>query len=196
MSLISQITSSFNSSVHSSFYIKVDKTQIYVRGFEDASWIRCSTCFEVNTDKEYQIVRLFDSNSHNAEIKLFPASGLTKVVSPFNHPRLIYHNFEYAEIFIRFLIKPLKQRWWKTTNCIIFQLGYNPEGGFTDIESRALADSLGHCGAKQCFIVNPSYNLTEKQIEELYLEINSSRIKKVNKLSREFQKKLSWPFTQ
>jgi len=186
--------SSFNSSVYSSFYIKVDKTSIYIKSFENDSWIRCSTAFEVNIDKKYQIVRLFDLSSQNTEVNLFPVSGLTKKVNPFNHPRLIYHNFEYAEMFIRFLIKQLTKRWWKTMNCIIFQLGYNPNGGLTDVESKMLADSLEHCGAKQCYIVNPCYELTEKQIEELYSEINSSRIKKVIKLSQKSQEKLSWPF--
>jgi len=59
-----------------------------------------------------------------------------------------------------------------------------------------LADSLEHCGARQCYIVNPSYPMTKKQIEELYAEINSSRISKLNKLSKGHKEKLSWPFIQ
>ncbi len=185
--------SSLNSSIYNSFYIKVDKSQIYVRGFENNSWIRCSTTFEINANKINQIVRLSQLSSKNAEINLFPVTGVTKKENPFDHPRLVYHNFELTEIFIRYLIKSLSRKWWKSINCVIFQLGYEPKGGLTDVEAKMLADSLEHCGAKQCYIIDPSYEMTEMQIEELYAEINKSRIKKPNKLGQKVLKKLSWP---
>lgn len=196
MSFIKQLISGYNISIYSSYYIKVDKNRIYLRSFRRDASISCSTSFEVDTERKNQIVRLSELDTHNTEIKLYSVSGSTTKVNPFNHPRLIYHKFEYAEIFIRFLIKHLKKRWWESANCIIFQLGYDPEGGMTDVEAKMLAESLEHCGARQCYIINPSYSMTEGQIEELYAEINSSRIAKVNKLSKGYQEKLSWPFAQ
>jgi len=59
------------------------------------------------------------------------------------------------------------------------------------VEAKMLAEPLEHCGAKQCFIVNPSFDMTEKQIEGLYTEIVSSSDFIMNKINPETAKKLS-----
>ncbi len=193
--IVNNFRSRFNSFFHVSFYIKVDKERIYVRTFENESWIRCSTTFEVNADKEYQIVGISSIETHNIDLKLVQRKGLTKRVNPFNHPRLVYPQFGITEGFIRFLMKQHRFGWWKSVNCIILELGYYPEGGLTDVESKMLADSLEHCGAKQCYIINPSFKMTEKEIDDLCSIVNSSKIKKAKKLSSEMLKKLSHPFS-
>jgi len=91
MSFIKQLISGFNTSIYSSYFIKLDKNRIYIRSFRRDSSINCSTTFEVNAKRKNQIVRVSEIDTSNTEIKLSSVSGPTEKVNPFNHPRLIYH---------------------------------------------------------------------------------------------------------
>ena len=105
-------------------------------------------------------------------------------VNPFSHPRTVIHQFEYAELLIRFLVKRLVTGWWLSLKTAYFQLDYSPEGGLTDIEKRALVDSLVHSGFKNVYILKQ--NAAETKITELHQELRekrflgSDRVKKIN----------------
>ncbi|MEQ9091914.1 MAG: hypothetical protein RIE52_12540 [Balneola sp.] len=150
-----------------SFYIKACKDKFFVKSFINGNWIQCNTEFELN--ENYKVVRLNKLESSLKELKIDRTQTTTSKFNPFNHPRVIIHEFEALEIFTRFLLKNLTFEFWRKAKTFIFQLDYEPIGGITDIEIRAIRDYLEHLGAQKIYIVNPKYNsISFEKIEHFY----------------------------
>lgn len=158
-----------------SFYIKAGKNDFYIRSFINGNWIRCSPEFELS--ENYKVVKINKLESSLKQVKIDRIQTTTSKFNPFNHPRVIIHQFEALEIFTRFLIKNLHFKFWKSTKTFIFQLDYDPEGGITDIELRAVRDYLEHVGAKEVYIVNPKYSsLSFEKIERFYKQTSTKKL--------------------
>lgn len=86
------------------------------------------------------------------EIALAGVSG-AKVIKPFAHPRSLISDFSSAEVLLRWQIKKMIGNKLITLApvIVIHPLG-NPEGGFTEIELRALRELGLGAGAKKVFV--------------------------------------------
>lgn len=168
-----------------SYYIKAGKETFYIKCFESGQWIRCKPGFEVDGNGRIQKIHLDSSNFDLIESE--PIRIATQTVNPFNHPRMILHQFELAEQFIRYIIKKFKTAWWKSTRTFVFQLDYAPDEGITDIELRAIRDLLEHSGAREIYIIKPTVSVSEHKVDALYQEISQKRVSKKTKLDPEWQ---------
>lgn len=167
-----------------SYYIKAGKENFYIKCFESEQWIRCKSEFEVDDNGRIQKIYTSSSNLDQKENK--PLQVATKRINPFNHPRTILHHYELAEQFIRYLIRKFTANWWTSTRTFIFQLDYAPEGGITDIELKAIRESLEHSGATEIFIIKPNISIPENKVDALYQKISQKRFSK-EKLNSEWQ---------
>lgn len=168
-----------------SYYIEAGKENFYIKCFESGQWIRCKSEFMI--DEKQNICKIFIESgtielNENRSIQVN-----TERVNPFNHPRVVLHQFELAEQFIRCLIGKFKAGWWTSTRTFIFQLDYAPDGGFTDIELRAIRDSLEHSGAKEVYIIKPDISVSERKVDDLYQEISKQRFSRKKKLNPEWR---------
>lgn len=86
------------------------------------------------------------------EIAQAGVSG-AKVIKPFAHPRSLISDFSSAEVLLRWQIKKMIGNKLITLApvIVIHPLG-NPEGGFTEIELRALRELGLGAGAKKVFV--------------------------------------------
>lgn len=72
------------------------------------------------------------------------------VVNPFSHPRTLISDFTSAEQLLKaFLRRLVKNRWLMPSPRIIIHPLGDPEGGFTQIERRALRELALSAGAAQ-----------------------------------------------
>lgn len=172
--------------LENSFYIKAGKNDFYIKSLINKNWIRCSSEFELSED--HKVVKLSNPESSFKELKFDLREKRTRKITPFNHPRVLIHEFEALEIFTRYLIKNLTLKFWKNTKTFVFQLDYEPLGGITDVELRAIRDYLEHVGAKETYIVNPKYNsLSFEKVEQFYQQVSTKKFFKKHKLNSEFK---------
>ena len=169
-----------------SFYIKAGKDSFYIKSLVNKSWIRCSSEFELS--EGHRVTKIFNLETNLKELKMdWSQQGASKF-NPFNHPRVLIHQFEALEIFTRFLIKKLTFKFWKSTKTFIFQLDYEPLGGIADTEMRAIRDYLEHVGAKEVYIIKPKYSsLSFEKVELFYKQTSKKKLFKKPVLDSEFK---------
>ncbi len=192
MQLNKNINARINNLLHYSFYIRAGKEQIYIKCFENDSWLQCSS--SVGVDEKSRIQRIKILKSSEKRQPAFSNKPVVKTINPFDHPRLVYNQYEHAEALIRFLLRYLmelpKSSRWKMAGYIIFQLDYEPEGGITDVEKKMIKESLEQSSAKLGLVAKPSTVVSEDKIEKLYTYIVENRISKEDQIEQELQEML------
>lgn len=168
---------------YDSFYIKAGKETFFIKSLTTGKWIHCKSEFEL--DKQYRVKKISGISSNLKSInKSWNQNGDLKI-NPFGHSRVIIHQFEALDIFTRTLVKELIPSFWRSSRTFIFHLDYEPLDGLTDIELRVIRDYLEHCGAKEVYIINPKYSLSESKLDSLYHQISKTKFLQKDKLDSE-----------
>ena len=83
-----------------------------------------------------------------AQARLAAASAPAEIVNPFAHPRSLISDFTLAEQLLRYRLKTMHSRSWlaASPHIVIHPLG-EPQGGFTQVELRALRELASAAGA-------------------------------------------------
>lgn len=178
-----------NKLLYHSFYIRAGKEQIYIKCFENDSWLRCSSSVGFDENNNVQRIKILaGSNRKQYSVSKNPA---LKIQNPFDHPRLVYNQFENAKAVIQYLVNYLRRlppgNRWKMIKCIIFQLDYEPDGGISDIEKRMILDSLLNSRAVSAYVAKPSPIVSEGEIKQLYTAIVENLIANENHLETKFK---------
>jgi rod shape-determining protein MreB len=75
------------------------------------------------------------------------------LVNPFKHPRSLLSDFTVAEVIIKGFVKKLFDgRLFVGSPIVVLHPRVNPEGGFTQIEIRALRELAIGAGASKAFV--------------------------------------------
>ncbi len=125
--------------------------------------------------------------SSNVDTNGWMQEEFTKQVDPLNHPRAILSEFEVFEITLKAVVKKLKDKWFLESAVFVMSWDYEPEGGITEIERRAIRDSAEHCGAKVVYIISKRFDYDERMLEKW----NSVLVKSYGKSSKKRDKILS-----
>lgn len=93
-----------------------------------------------------------------------PPGVTMELVNPFNHPRSIISDFVLAEQLLRYQLRSLLGKGWLQPApwVVMHPLGV-PEGGYTQVEIRALHEMCMGAGASQC-VVWQGPPLTDAQV--------------------------------
>lgn len=85
-----------------------------------------------------------------AQARLAAASEPADIVNPFAHPRSLISDFTVAEQLLKHQLKAMHARSWlaASPHIVIHPLG-EPEGGFTQVELRALRELASAAGASK-----------------------------------------------
>jgi len=87
------------------------------------------------------------------------------LVNPFKHPRMLLSDFTAAEVvFNAFLKKLLSQRLFALSPIVIMHPRVDPEGGFTQIELRALRELGASGGRRTVFLCLEKRDLTDAEL--------------------------------
>jgi len=98
------------------------------------------------------------------------ASPSVELVNPFKHPRTLLSDFTVAEQVIQgFVRKLLGSRPFLLSPIVVLHPKVDPEGGFTQIELRALRELAVGAGAAQVFI-RAGRDLTDEEVLNLRLD--------------------------
>jgi rod shape-determining protein MreB len=89
----------------------------------------------------------------NAQAAGLPPGVTLDLVNPFNHPRTIISDFVIAQQLLKHQLWALLGKgWFKPAPwMVVHPLGI-PEGGYTDVEIRALHEMCMGAGASQCVV--------------------------------------------
>ncbi|MBD9582775.1 rod shape-determining protein [Delftia sp. DLF01] len=84
------------------------------------------------------------------QARLAAASEPAEVVNPFAHPRSLISDFILAEQLLKYQLRRMHRRAWlaASPHIVIHPLG-DPEGGFTQVELRALRELANAAGASK-----------------------------------------------
>ncbi len=93
-----------------------------------------------------------------------PPGVTLELVNPFNHPRTIISDFVLAQQLLKHQLRALLGKGWfqPAPWVVVHPLGV-PEGGYTEIEVRALYEMCTAAGASQC-VVWQGPPLTDAQV--------------------------------
>ena len=102
----------------------------------------------------------------------------TEVINPFAHPRSLISDFSSAQLLLRYFVRRVAGRTWLQGRPLVFlQPMGNPEGGYTQIERRALHELALGAGASQvvvCLSAAPTDQemlATKMKISTRFIEI-------------------------
>ena len=87
------------------------------------------------------------------EAKAAAAGGNAELVNPFKHPRTLISDFTTAELVLKGLLKKLFEgRLFVAAPVIVLHPRVDPDGGFTQIEIRALHELAMGAGASKVVV--------------------------------------------
>jgi len=90
-----------------------------------------------------------------------------KPIKDFSDSKIIFADYENAEVSIKFLLKSLFNEYnFLPTLKAITQVLYNENYKLSSVEKRAILDSLRHCNAKAVFLIEHNHPLTISQAKE------------------------------
>jgi rod shape-determining protein MreB len=99
--------------------------------------------------------------------RLAAATQSADLVNPFKHPRSLLSDFTVAEVILRaFLKKLFDGRLFAGAPIVVLHPRVNPEGGFTQIEIRALRELAMGAGASKA-VVWHGRDLTNDELQNL-----------------------------
>lgn len=144
-----------------------------MRSLDTGGYIKCRSEFLV--DDEGEVAKIYVESS-NVDIPEGRASNeATQKVSPFGHPRVVMDQYRLAESFIKYLFDEIRSSWRTGAKRVFFELSYEPEGGISEIEKRALRDSLEHAGGRLVTLLRPSASVSDQDIDYAYDVLSSTR---------------------
>ncbi|MBO6525296.1 MAG: rod shape-determining protein [Balneolaceae bacterium] len=153
-------------SLNRSFFVQIGRGTLYVKCFENGNWLKTKTDVGISDDYRVKSIQVISSS---VDTNGWMQEEFSKKIDPLNHPRgVIISDFEVFEMTLRAVLRKLTDKWYVTTAIFIMNLDYEPEGGITEIERRAIRDSAEHCGAKEVYIISKRFNYDETILEELY----------------------------
>lgn len=83
-----------------------------------------------------------------AEARLHSTAEGVQIVNPFGHPRTLVGDFTVGEQLLRLAVQCVHPRhWWLPAPRVVLHPLGDPEGGFTQIELRALREMAHGAGA-------------------------------------------------
>lgn len=87
-------------------------------------------------------------------------------VNPFDHPRLLVHDFAVAEFIVRHAFAQLSQRkYFRPTPVVVVHVTEPLEGGLTEIERRVLREIMEGAGARKVYIWE-SHELSDSELQQ------------------------------
>jgi len=94
-------------------------------------------------------------------------AGAPEIINPFKHPRTLVSDFTAAQVVFKGFFKQLFEgRLFATSPIVVLHPKVDPEGGFTQIEIRALQELAIGAGASRV-IVWQGRDLAENELREL-----------------------------
>jgi rod shape-determining protein MreB len=134
-------------SLQPKFYVRLSPTRLSVRNTRNGATIEGSPLLAIDTRGKRKVVAIGDEATQHMNDKNI------LVLNPFNHPRTLISDFTSAEALLKGFVKKLLTQgsWFQLAPVIIMHPCADPEGGFTQVELRALHElCLGACasGAK------------------------------------------------
>lgn len=87
-------------------------------------------------------------------------------VNPFDHPRLLVHDFVVAEKLMRHAFRQLsKHKYFRPVPVVVAHVMEHLEGGLTEIERRVLRETMEGAGAKTVYIWE-SHELSDRELQQ------------------------------
>lgn len=109
------------------------------------------------------------SNSPKKKVLDIGSSAPTQnatIVNPFDHPRLLVHDFQVTEkLFQHAFLKVAKHRYFSPSPIAVLHVIEPLEGGLTTIEMRVLREAAYSAGAREVYIWDGP-QLTTRQLQD------------------------------
>ncbi len=97
------------------------------------------------------------------------------LINPFDHPRLIIHDFQVAEKLLRYTFRQVaKYHFISPSPIAVLQVNEKLEGGLTTIEKRALLEAVYGAGAREVYFWSGP-ELTVRQLQDGLYKSGESR---------------------
>ncbi len=136
------------------YYLRVSRDRVLARNVSTGHFVEVTP--KIGVDNKYTIVSVGDPVDPQA----------TKVLRPFEHPRVLFNEFAAAEKILQFVIRELSpKKFFAPSNVVVVHPDSELEGGLTQIEARALREMVQGAGAREVHIYcGPA--LSDREVED------------------------------
>ena len=127
------------------FYVRLSPSHLSVRNTDNSRTVDGTPLLAIDTRGNRKIIALGDEATQHMN------DPTVLVLNPFNHPRTLISDFTAAEALLKGFVKKLLEQasWFQPAPVIIMHPCVNPEGGFTQVELRALHELCLGAGASK-----------------------------------------------
>ncbi len=133
----------FTRFLNSTLYIQIQPAHVVVRDVQKGKELREEAVLVLKAQGDRK--QVVGVGKRAADLAV--GEGHTQV-RPFTHPRTIISDFHSAEHLLRYLVKDIFQAsWYRPSPRIVLHLPSEPEGGYTQVELRALQELAIATGA-------------------------------------------------
>ncbi len=138
MTLIKHIRTLFSGGP---YYVRINRQRISVRNTSDG--IETESRAVAGLDPANKVVSVGDPLSPDA----------VRQVNPFDHPRVLVHDFTVAEALCRSTLRDATGAgWFRSSPVVVIHPDLELAGGLTAIEARVLREMLEGAGARKVFV--------------------------------------------
>lgn len=142
-------------------YLRLDRQRIFARNVGTGEQFACRAQLWVDAENSVR------------SIGEPLALESTRVIQPFDHPRVLIDDYDMAEKLVQFAISTLMQtQTFATSPDVVMHADLELEGGLSSIEARALHEMAIHAGARR-ILIHEGEALTDDTVNAMLAEIDS-----------------------
>lgn len=135
------------------YYLRVNRQRLSIKDISSGRAFECRAV--VGMDSAGKVTAIGDA----------PGTASVKQVNPFDHPRILVHDYPVAEILFRHAIRQVSgMSFFSPAPVLVVQPDLVLEGGLTSIESRVLRELADSAGARKTYIIHRSQPLSDDEV--------------------------------